>query len=327
MSSCCPDSSSRSERPSAYAPSSSSTTLSDTWLAEAAVGGPIPATPDDADKRRPLGPDRVLALVGGQLAAEDHKLLDALTAQASMALEARRLQTEAVRATELAQANDLRAGLLQAVSHDLRTPLASIKASITSLRQTDIRWDLEQKDEFLETIEDETDRLTHLVNALLEMSRLQAGIITPHLCETSLEEVVPGALAGLGARARDVQLDLAEDLPTVTADPVLLERVVANLVDNAIKFSDVHPPSVGAGAIAGQVLLRIVDQGPGIDSERREEIFRPFQRLVDHGTGVGLGLAIARGFTEAMGGEISISETPGGGTTMIVSLPQHQDAP
>jgi two-component system, OmpR family, sensor histidine kinase KdpD len=109
----------------------------------------------------------------------------------------------------------------------------------------------------------------------------------------------------------------------VAADPQLLGRVVANLVDNAIAYSDGGPPPrVTAGAVAGRVLLRVVDRGPGIDPKAREEVFRPFQRLVDHGTGVGLGLAIARGFTEAMGGELSIEDTPGGGTTMVGTLPQ-----
>jgi two-component system sensor histidine kinase KdpD len=297
----------------------------DEWHIEASAGQPVPATPGDADVHEPLGGDRVLALSGGRLTAEDHRLLDALSAQAALVLETRRLQIEAARAIQLAQANDLRAGLLQAVSHDLRTPLASIKATITSLRQSEIRWGREQTEEFFATIDEETDRLSGLVDALLEMSRLQAGVIAPSIRETALEEVVPGALAGLGTRASRVILELHEDLPTVAADPQLLERVVANLVDNAVKFSDDRPPRVEAGAVAGRVLLRVIDQGPGIDPAKRDEVFQPFQRLVDRGTGVGLGLAIARGFTEAMGGELTIEDTPGGGTTMVVGLSQWQE--
>lgn len=145
--------------------------------------------------------------------------------------------------------------------------------------------------------------------------------------ETSAEEVFPSALAGLGPRARAVEVDVPVDLPTFDADPQLLGRVVANLVDNALVYSDVScPPRLTAGAVAGRVLLRVVDRGPGIDPKARGDVFRPFQRLVDHGTGVGLGLAIARGFTEAMGGELAIEDTPGGGTTMVVTLTEHKDA-
>ncbi|MGD9701352.1 MAG: ATP-binding protein [Acidimicrobiia bacterium] len=294
-----------------------------TWDVEASSGEPVPAEPSDGDICETLGGDRTLVLTGGRLAAEDHQLLRALTAQATLVLETRRLQMEAARAAELKSANDLRASLLQAVSHDLRTPLSSIKATITSLRQADIHWERDQIDEFYATIEDETDRLTGLVSSLLEMSRIQAGVITPSIRETALEEVVPGALAAIGPRARNVLLDLPEDLPTISADPQLLERVIANLIDNAITFADHRPTRVEAGAIAGRVLLRVVDQGPGIDVKKRDEVFRPFQRLVDHGSGVGLGLAIARGFSEAMGAELTIEDTPGGGTTMVVSLPRY----
>jgi two-component system sensor histidine kinase KdpD len=291
------------------------------WDVEASSGEPVPTDPDDADVAEPLGPGRTLVVHGVSLGAEDDRLLHALAAQTALALETRRLQHEAARATELAQANDLRASLLQAVSHDLRTPLAAIKAAITSLRQTDLAWDPAQVAEFQATIEDETDRLTALVESLLDMSRLQAGVLAPVVQETSLEEVLPAAVAGLGPRAKSVVIDVPEDLPTVAADPELLGRVVANLVDNAITYSGASaPPRVTAGPVAGRVLLRVVDQGPGISPTAREEVFRPFQRLVDHGTGVGLGLAIARGFTEAMGGELSIEDTPGGGTTMVVTL-------
>jgi two-component system, OmpR family, sensor histidine kinase KdpD len=143
-------------------------------------------------------------------------------AQSAFVLEARRLQSQVAQAEALAKANDLRAGLLQAVSHDLRTPLASIKASITSLRQTDVQWSPLQTAEFYQTIEEQTDRLTTLVNNLLDMSRLQAGALSPACRETSLEEVVPAALAGLGPRARAVVMDLPENLPTVTTDPSCL---------------------------------------------------------------------------------------------------------
>ena len=195
----------------------------------------------------------MLTLTGGHLAAEDHRLLGVVLAQSAFALEAQGLQRQAAQAEALAKANDLRAGLLQAVSHDLRTPLASIKASITSLRQTDVQWSPSQVAEFYQMIESETDRLTTLVGNLLDMSRLQAGVLSPACREASLEEVVPAALAGLGPRARAVVMDLPEDLPTVTSDPLLLERVVANLVANAVAWSPPkRPPRVDAcGAGSG----------------------------------------------------------------------------
>jgi two-component system sensor histidine kinase KdpD len=238
-----------------------------------------------------------------------------------LAIETHRLQGEAARAHTLAEANDLRTALLQAVSHDLRTPLASIKASITSLRQKDIEWTDSEVMEFHETIEGETDRLNRLVDNLLDMSRLQAGALHVTVRATGLDEIVPAALTSLGERARRVVMDVDEDLARVMADPVLLERVVANLVENALTWSEPDQPvRVEAGAIGDQVDLRVVDRGPGIPVVEREQVFRPFQRLVDHGSGVGLGLAVARGFVEAMSGELVVEDTPGGGTTMVVSL-------
>jgi two-component system sensor histidine kinase KdpD len=293
------------------------------WSAEAASGEPVPRGPAEADAVGPLGEDRVLVVSGADLVPEDQRLVRALAAQLAVALEARRLRGEAARALTLTEANDLRGALLQSVSHDLRTPLASIKAAITSLRQADVGWSAEQVDELQLTILEETDRLTALVDNLLDMSRLQAAALHVGLRPTTLDEVVPAALASLGGRAQDVNLDVAEDLPAVLADPALFERVVANLVDNALTWSAPDQPvRVEAGAVAGRVDVRVVDRGPGIPPARRDDVFQPFQPLTDHGTGVGLGLAVARGFTRAMGGELALEDTPGGGTTAVVSLPQ-----
>jgi len=215
--------------------------------------------------------------------------------------------------------------LLAAVSHDLRTPLASIKASVTSLLQQDIDWPPEATREFLETIDEESDRLNSLVGNLLDMSRLQTGALQLLVREVGLEEVVPRAIAGLPDRAVPVMLDLPETLPRVRADVGLLERAVANVVDNARAWSPVdRPVRVEAGAVLDRVDLRVIDHGPGIPESERELIFRPFQRLGDNsrdGTGVGLGLAVARGFVEAMGGELAVEDTPGGGLTMVLSMP------
>ncbi|HEV7759735.1 MAG TPA: ATP-binding protein, partial [Acidimicrobiales bacterium] len=293
------------------------------WAVESGAGVDIPISPDDADVVKEIGHDQVLVMQGGQLVTEDHRVLNALAGQMATAVATQRLQVEAARATELAQANDLRSALLQAVSHDLRTPLASIKASISSIRQDDVAWSPDQLTQFHTTIDEETDRLDNLVANLLDMSRIQAGALQPAIRPVALEEVVPAAVASLGPRGDGVVVDAPETLPLVAADPALLERVLANLLDNAVGSSPVdRPVRIEAGAIAGRVDTRIVDQGRGIPRQDRDRIFQPFQRLVDHGTGVGLGLAIARGFVEAMRGELSIEDTPGGGVTMVVSLPE-----
>ncbi len=294
------------------------------WDAETVAGDAAPRTPDDADEVRALGPDLVLAVRGSDLAAEDQRVLNAFVAQLAAAIDRRRISAQAAEATSLAEANELRSALLQAVSHDLRTPLAGIKASASSLRQLDIAWSDVDRNEFLRTIEDETDRLTTLVGNLLDMSRIQAGAVAPRTRPVGLEEVVPAALAGLGERGDKVEVDVPESLPPVQTDPALLERVVANLVDNAVAHSpEGSPVRVEAGEVGSKVMIRVIDRGPGIPPAERERIFQPFQRLGDsssHGAGVGLGLAVARGFTHAMGGDLVVDDTPGGGTTMTIEL-------
>jgi two-component system sensor histidine kinase KdpD len=299
-------------------------TNGDSWQVETMAGQAAPPTPEEADELRPLGADLVLAVRGTDLAAEDQRVLNAFAAQLAAAIDRRRIGAQAAQASALAEANELRSALLQAVSHDLRTPLAGIKASASSLRQLDIAWSDVDRDEFLRTIEEETDRLTALVGNLLDMSRIQAGAVAARTQPVGLEEVVPAALAGLGERAAKVEVDVPESLPAVRADPALLERVVANLVDNAVAHSpEGSPVRVEAGQVASKVLIRVVDRGPGIPLEERERIFQPFQRLGDsppHGGGVGLGLAVALGFTRAIGGELVVDDTPGGGATMTIEL-------
>ena len=292
------------------------------WRMEASAGPTPPASPEEAELTLPLGNGVVLALVGGRLTGADRQVLDAFAAQLTAARDRARLSDAAAQATELTEANELRTALLQAVSHDLRTPLASIKASASSLRQHDIEWSPQDEAAFLETIEDETDRLTALVSNLLDMSRLQAGVLHPTLRPVNLEDVVPAAIASLGERAYGVVVDVPETLDPVRADAALLERVVANLVENAMRWSPTDRPArVTAGRVHDRVDLRIIDHGPGIKPANREQIFQPFQRLGDRGgTGVGLGLAVARGFVRAMDGELIIEDTPEGGTTAVVSL-------
>ncbi|MFB7032708.1 sensor histidine kinase, partial [Streptomyces sp. NPDC056295] len=211
--------------------------------------------------------------------------------------------------------------LLAAVSHDLRTPLAGIKASVSSLQADDVEWSEEDRAELLANIEDGTDRLDHLVGNLLDVSRLETGTVTAVIRETDLDEVVPMAL--LGVPEGSVVLDIPETLPMVAVDRGLLERAVANIVENAVKYSPYgEPVLISASALAGRVELRVVDRGPGVPDEAKERIFEAFQRHGDapRGEGVGLGLAVGRGFVEAMGGTVTTEDTPGGGLTMVLGL-------
>lgn len=257
----------------------------------------------------------------GGVPAQGGRVLQGYAAQVAAALDRERLRTQAAQAEALAEGNRMRTALLAAVSHDLRTPLASIKASVTSLRQRDVVWSEQDQAALLATIEESTDRLDGLIGNLLDMSRLQTGALQPFLRAIALDEVVPLALRGLEG-AEQVELELPDSLPLVATDPGLLERALANLVSNALRYSPAdRPPAVHACEEEGRVVLAVVDHGPGVPAASRERIFEPFQRLGDRGTGVGLGLAVARGFLEAMGGAISAEDSPGGGLTMRVVLP------
>ncbi len=233
-------------------------------------------------------------------------------------------ESAAVRAEAAAldRANELRTALLSAVSHDLRTPLASIKASVSSLRTQDVEWSPEETAEFLAAVEDDTDRLNQLVGNLLDMSRLQTGALELTRHPIALEEVVANALESLGAQAAGVFVDVPEDLPLALVDPGLLERSVANILANALHWSpSTERVQIRARVAAPDLELRIIDHGPGVPTDARERIFLPFQRLGDGGGGgVGLGLAIASGFVNAMDGELLVEDTPGGGSTFCILL-------
>jgi two-component system sensor histidine kinase KdpD len=292
------------------------------WRVVMGTGPSAPARPEDAEVDVPVSDNMALALTGRVLPAEDRRVLGAFAAQAAVMLDRQRLAEQAADAQRLAEGNRIRSALLAAVSHDVRTPLASIKAAVSSLRQTDVRWSEQDRAELLATIEESTDRLDGLLRNLLDLTRLQTDTVSPLLRPVGLDEVVPQALTGIPADS--VRLDLPEDLPAVSADPGLLERVVANLVENAVRHGPGAPILVRADALGDRVELRVVDRGPGVPDEAKERIFEPFQRLGDAhaGSGVGLGLAVARGFTEAMGGSVTAEDTPGGGLTMVVSLPR-----
>ncbi|MGZ4604169.1 MAG: sensor histidine kinase, partial [Kineosporiaceae bacterium] len=218
----------------------------------------------------------------------------------------------------------LRTALLNAVSHDLRAPLASATAAVSSLRSRDVDFTEEDRRELLATAEESLDRLRALVENLLDMSRLQAGALALALQPIGVAEVVPASVDAVGPAARDVVIRIPDDVPDVVADPALLERALANLVANALRFSPPgRPPLVTASALGGHVELRVVDTGPGVPREDWERIFLPFQRLGDrdNSSGVGLGLALSRGLVEAMSGTLVPEATPGGGLTMTIRLP------
>ncbi|PBC95584.1 two-component system sensor histidine kinase KdpD [Streptomyces sp. Ag82_O1-15] len=293
----------------------------DPWTCAGSVGPQSPKRPEDADVDMPVGDHMALALSGRVLPASDRRVLAAFAAQAAVVLDRQRLQHEADQAKELAEGNRIRTALLAAVSHDLRTPLAAIKAAVSSLRSDDVAWSEEDQAELLEAIEEGADRLDHLVGNLLDMSRLQTGTVTPLIREIDLDEVVPMALGGVPEGS--AELDIPETLPMVAVDPGLLERAVANLVENAVKYSPTDEPVlVSASAMANRVEVRVVDRGPGVPDEAKDRIFAPFQRYGDapRGAGVGLGLAVARGFAEAMGGTLNAEDTPGGGLTMVLTV-------
>lgn len=293
------------------------------WQTRAVVGEPIPTRPEDAGRAIDLGEHHVLTLTGRSLASYELEPLQGLTAQVTSALERALLVADLEHAARISETNDLRAALLRAVSHDLNTPLASIKAAVTSLRQTDVTWTPAATNEFLATIEEEADRLISLVSNLLDMSRLEAGALEIDLRPIVLEEVVAAAVSGVGRPGCDVRLDVPESLPPVHADAALLERAVANLVVNACDHTAPNTPILLAAHQSGdRIALRIVDHGPGVPPADRDRIFEPFQRLNDtgSGSGSGLGLAVARGFLNAMGIGLQLADTPGGGLTVILTL-------
>jgi two-component system sensor histidine kinase KdpD len=291
--------------------------VSGRWITVASSGAPDPKA---SALRFEVRPDLALE-VSGQAGTATTSLLAGYTAQAVAALDRARLRTQAAQSEALAEGDRMRTALLRAVSHDLRTPLASIKASVSSLRQTDVHWSAADEADLLADIEGSTDRLDALVGNLLDMSRLQAGALAPFLRATAIDEVAPVALRGLDG-ADQMLIVVPDDLPLVQADPGLLERVLANLFSNALRHSPVgQRPMLRAREDGRSVVLDVVDHGAGVPAELKNRIFEPFARLDERSPGVGLGLAVAKGFAEGMGGAIVAVDTPGGGLTVRVTLP------
>jgi two-component system sensor histidine kinase KdpD len=294
------------------------------WHTLAALGPQPPQSPGEGDCAADIDESQSLVLRGHPLSADDQRILSAFAAQVAVAYRQRELAEAASAVEPLAESERARTALLNAVSHDLRTPIAAAKAAVSSLLADDVAWSDEDRGELLASADAALDRLTDLVTNLLDLSRLQAGVLPVLVAPVGLEDVVVRAVGHVAPREAPIDVDVATDLAEVSADAGLLERVVANLVQNALRYSPASARvTISGSEHAGLVELRVIDRGPGIAAAELDAVFAPFQRRDDApapGAGVGLGLAIARGFTEAMGGHLFAEETPGGGATLVVQL-------
>jgi len=285
-------------------------------------------TPDEADVDVEVEEGLHLVGSGHSLAAADRRLLEVVGSQALLALRSQRASVDAEESRRRAEATETHSALFSAVGHDLRSPLTSIKAATGSLLDPHLELPRADQRELMTTIEESADRLTALVDNMLDSSRLAAGAVTPLLAPVGYYEAAGRAMVGLKGADR-VKVDIDETLPDVLADAGLLERVVANVVDNALSYAGDAPIVLRASAHAQRVELRIADSGPGVPRKSRDALFAPFKRLGgtepsdrDGVTGVGLGLSVARGFMAIMGGALTAEDTPGGGLTVAISLPE-----
>jgi two-component system sensor histidine kinase KdpD len=261
----------------------------------------------------------------GEISDEERNVVGTFSSQMALALEGMRLGAEASRARVEAETNSVRAALFSSVTHDLRTPLASITASVTSLLDEDATFTPQDRRELLETILHEAQRLNRLVGNLLDLSRIRAGAVTPTSTPAAIDEVIEGVVARLQPllAGHRIRLLLRGDLPDVPMDVVQIDQVLTNLLENAVKFSPHGTEvTVAAGRFHDAVEVRVVDHGPGIPNDERERVFEPFVRGEQGtATGAGLGLSIGRAIVESHGGKIWLEGTPGGGTTVVFRLP------
>jgi len=272
----------------------------------------------------PISEGVVLSAYGNPISVDDHRVLHVFTGHLTKAIEQKQLREIALAADSLERADELRTAILRSVSHDLRSPLASIKASVSTLRQTDVTWSIDIQQEFLSSIESETDRLTSIVTNLLDLSRLESGAMQPAIRAVSLEEVVPSVVHYFETNHKNLNLDLPADIEDVAVDPALLERVIANLLDNAFKWSPSQSiVTIRAHQSGNYVQIHFIDHGPGISQEHKQVVRQPFHRVGDtnQNGGLGLGLAIADRLMESMNGRLELRDTPGGGLTSVVLLP------
>ena len=280
--------------------------------------------PDGRHGELPVGERAVLELHGEDIDASGRRLLNVIVSQLEAALEHSVLERTASGIEPLAASDRVRSALLSALSHDLRRPLASASVAVSGLRAAGDAMDDADRAELLQTADESLATLGALITDLLDVSRLQAGALAVSLSAVDPADVVLPALDELGLGPERVDLGLEPGAPPVLADAVLLQRVMVNLLANAVR----HAPEgtrvrVATSAFGGRLEIRVIDHGPGIPPERRDDVFVPFQRRgdTDNTTGLGLGLALSRGFVEGMGGALAPEDTPGGGLTMVVALP------
>lgn len=267
--------------------------------------------------------DRIeLDFWGPQFQSSNRRIMSVITSQLQAALEHRDLETTAEQLKPLAETDRVRTALLAALGHDLRRPLAASTAAVTSLLSNQVPLSKGDRQTLLETAQTGLENLNTLVTNLLDVSRLQAGVLAVNLIDTDVDDVLPSTLEELGTSSGPIDLDIKEPIPEVKVDPVLLQRVLVNLLTNALRYAT-SPPLLSVSSFDDEVQIRIIDNGPGVPDDRKQAIFEPFQREgdTDNTTGIGLGLAVSRGFVEGMNGTLDAEDTPGGGLTMVVTLP------
>ena len=290
------------------------------WVDELVVGGTGALPPPTS--RIAIGEERRLAVTGGPLDHQDHLMVTAFAGRLAEAYRAQALHQEAAALQALAEVDALRTGLLRSVSHDLRTPLAAVRANVSSLLLDDVAWTPAEERAILTAIDREVQRLTRLITDLLDAGRLEAGVVVPRMAEVALDDLVAGALETIDLQGRRLDISLAPDLPALRTDPDLVERALANVVANACAFSPTeHPVRIRAVVAPGRIQVVVSDRGPGIAPEDRADAVAPFRRLDDAGAGTGLGLSVADGFLAVLGGSLHLDETPGGGLSVVLEIP------
>jgi two-component system sensor histidine kinase KdpD len=287
-------------------------------------GGGEPETVDMSTRGRRVGQISMIPTDPAGLGTEEREVIQTLANQMGLAVEGVRLGREAASARLEAETNRLRAALFSSVTHDLKTPLASITASVTSLQGEEASFTDEDRSELLETIRQEADRLDRLVGDLLDLSRIRAGALIPAKERASIEEVIEGVVARLHPvlAEHEVILRPRPDLPEAPMDVVQIDQVLTNLLENAAKYSPPGTPiTISAARWRDMIEVRVIDRGSGIPVEERERVFELFATGDADGRGTGMGLAIGQAIVESHGGRIRIEGTPGGGSTVVFQIP------
>lgn len=296
------------------------TRTTDAWESEMASGTSEeePSTVSEFQ----IDQTHTLRVTGSSLDTHDRGMLTAFLGRVAVGLQSQQVQREASAMRALEETDALRTSLLRAVSHDLRTPLATIEANVSTLLAQDVTWSAGDQHGFLVIIEKEVHRLTRLVTNLLDAGRLEAGVVTPRAVGVEIDDLIASALETIDTLGRTLRIEVPDALPSVVTDPDLYERVIANVISNACRFSPRNEPvRIRAGVDSTTLDLLVVDRGPGIDPLMVERIVAPFQRLGDDASGAGLGLTVATGFIELLGGSIRFEDTPGGGLTVVIGIP------